>query len=649
MRITATAIYKKYTNRHGLLQLYSQTASLNHYNSPWSFTSFYPRMYHSRRQCFNHAHYHYNRHSHVTKGGTSNVASNPFHHRKRSRCVSGQTGMMMMTNPNYHAGINSAKRLHTQDTNFATPQKSMWGDKDHEPPLPLRVALVSCSTALCTPIFPAIGFVQLGLRALLSSSSDAQQRRYKLTAYFGTICNVAFYYVLPISYELSPILLPCAIGNGLVAGSSYWALDGFSRQMSKSSSKVLRDGQMWLKHPLVVGGGIGAWTGLAAPSFLYGSLCYALYGVEGISDVVSRVFWTLPMLPQISCMTGFVAGIFMYPFLYYPIHGIKGVSWKKFSGVVLMGTGLTLYHVYKGPEKDRMVGISEGAFVLKSNVPLLSTIVRYNNIGGQWGAYSLQSLQWMGGPELKEKGQVMAETVRKYQAPGWWWVDKKRSKYYTFDDQILAFYYEWLDETIGERYQDHVVHVREANELQTIEQNMLQTDWVVKCVLEHGQNSLNGEDGINTTWKDQMIQELRNVTCLKMTDTHVKKFVESVSTVSDMMKIIMSMKKQKQQLGETPILSVDKTDIDAIIQEMETQVRKLTPGIVLYKEEETDGFKGQSVESQLEAMSWEPPPFETSAQKWQDLKSLKRSVIAKRVLIGALSCAALVVVFFKQQ
>jgi hypothetical protein len=396
-------------------------------------------------------------HNHATCSRNQGILQCPFQfcRRKRSRCFSSSSNSSNNNN-------NSVDTIYPENSIFSPPKFDR--GEIHIPPLPVRVALVSCTTALSTPVFPAIGFVHLCLRILgrHASTNAAQQQgqygyqwrwRYPITAYsFGTICNVAFYYVLPISYELSPILLPCAIGNGLVAGTSYWAVDALSRSrllssQSTSTSTFNTLGQMlpsWLKNPLLVGGGIGAWTGLVAPPLLYGPLCKALYGVEGISHVVSNMYWTLPLVPQISCMTGFVAGSFMYPFLYYPIHGIPGVSWKKFSGVILMATGLTMYHVYKGPGGDGedhrpMVGISEGSFVPKRNVPLLSTIVRYDNQGQRWGSYSLQNQQWVGGPELKEKGDTMAETVRKYHAPGLWWTGgMTRAKYYTFDDSNIG-------------------------------------------------------------------------------------------------------------------------------------------------------------------------------------------------------------------
>jgi hypothetical protein len=253
----------------------------------------------------------------------------------------------------------------------------------------------------------------------------------------------------------------------------------------------------------------------------------------------------------------------------------------------------------------------------------------------------------------------MADTVRKYQSPGWWWMGGKRTKYYTFDDPVLAFYCEWLDEKLGERYPDHVVHVRQASELQTIEQNMLQTDWVVRCVVEHGKN-FNGEDGGHgiCSKDERMEEELRNGSLfLNMrSDRQIRKFVHSVSTSSNVVEMIMAMVKQKQngisqEENVTTSLVSTHSDIDAIIEDMETMVRKSTPGIVLYKREETDGLIGQSVESQLEAMSWEPPPFEICVKRWQDLKSReKKRITAKKILlVGVCSCAAaLVAVIFKK-
>lgn len=67
---------------------------------------------------------------------------------------------------------------------------------------------------------------------------------------------------------------------------------------------------------------------------------------------------------------------------------------------------------------------------------------------------------------------------------------------------------------------------------------------------------------------------------------------------------------------------IDQSNID--MAELESTIRNRAPGILLLKNDEKDGLKGQSVESQLENLSWEPSEVRIAIEKWQDLQGKER-------------------------
>ncbi|CAJ1341284.1 unnamed protein product, partial [Effrenium voratum] len=82
-------------------------------------------------------------------------------------------------------------------------------ERAEEPPLLVRSSLVAASTALMTPLFPVIGFNQLVFRYATPEMKLALHGGTSMV-YFSAMTLVpnAFYY--------APILLPFALGNGLV-------------------------------------------------------------------------------------------------------------------------------------------------------------------------------------------------------------------------------------------------------------------------------------------------------------------------------------------------------------------------------------------------------------------------------------------------
>lgn len=175
-------------------------------------------------------------------------------------------------------------------------------------------------------------------------------------------------------------------------------------------------------------------------------------------------------------MTGFAAGTMMYPFLHYPIHGVKGLPWQALSGTLLLASGMTMYYIYR-PDGMSTEYLPEGSFVDKEEIPLLHSIIRYDNSKNEFGAYSLYTNDWVGSPELKEKGQNLADDVRKYQTKyvysGFFGrqVDTE-NKNYTFDNKVLTFYSFYLDPKLGTKHPDRIVEVSDQKEIQMQEESM---------------------------------------------------------------------------------------------------------------------------------------------------------------------------------
>jgi len=461
--------------------------------------------------------------------------------------------------------------------------------KQSEPPFPVRLALVSSVTAICTPSFPAIGFVNLSLRLFLTDPS----LRAKFSAWIGSIFSIAFYTILPYSYEYAPLILPFAIGNGVCAGAAYSVLNWVELVYRKKLSKN------WL----IAGGGIGALTGLIAPPFLYGPIYSGLYGIEGISSSIYQFFWYSPLLAQTSVATGFAAGLAMYPMLYFPIHGISGRDWKSFSGTILLVTATILYELYSTNDKKSIA--PKGGYVNPIDVPLINSILRYKaGDGGAFGTYSLTTNAWLGPPSLKEKGETISADVREYQKPTIWSSQKK----HTFDRQILSFLYEYIDVSVAEKNPDNLVVAEDDRTLQKLQIAMLQTDCIADILLT-------GEQGVSLVSKvpeklkdygivfhEREIRNLRSASLgVNLMMTHHLGYLKNGKSVASM--------EERQQL--------------------EQWIRKRVPGILLYKSDEFEGLRGQSIESQLEEKNWKP-----RLTGWQEWRTLREKEVRQIVVNG---------------
>jgi hypothetical protein len=438
----------------------------------------------------------------------------------------------------------------------------------HQPPLPVRVALVSATTALATPVFPAIGFVNLFLRVVLPEP----HLRATISTSIGTVLSFATWTLVPAFYSVAPVILPCAIGNGLVAGATYAAVDVAS---GGPTSRVLR------RNPLAAGG-IGAVTGIVAPYFLYGPVCSAMYGIEGVTES-TRFLLAFPFATQVTMATGFVAGLAMYPLLYFPMNGIRGLHWIYFSGTALAASALALWYVYSPYGDDERMLLPEGSFVQPAKIPLLDAIVRYNAATGEMGAYSISSGDWIGPVEMREEGHRLADILRQNKDPA-------------FDDKVVAWLGSYTFMDVASRYPDRVVTVRNQKSIQAKEDAMLATDGVVAFMLERSKKASSNREGSLPATREKLLDVANIITqsrYYKNSRTQSMKNVALIETMSIAVELLMMLHQQTDDQNEQK---------QALIKEIENFVQMTKLDLVVFTGDEK--VKGESIESQLQDQAW---------------------------------------------
>ena len=497
---------------------------------------------------------------------------------------------------------------------------------------------IPTGTALCTPIFPAIGFVNVCLRVAFHSSPSHEQLLRKLSASIGSILSFACWTVVPFSYEIAPLLLPFALSNGICAGVGYALLDistGGPKVAATTSSINI------LKNPILTGGGIGAFTGFVAPNYLYGEAFHILYGMEGVTPLIQQ-FMAVPFVTGISTTTGFVAGSAMYPLLHYPIFGLEHVPWTYFSGLLLLSSAVMGYTIYNKNDGEKLAALApDGSFVRPEVVPLLNSIIRFNTQTNKFETFSLSSKSdnknsWVGPPELSWQGQKVADSMRDYQSRR----DSNGEKF-TFDNVILGCLCHYFDRGIAERFPNNVIRIRDSKDLKQHRNLMFWTDLSVAFMVER----IKGSSSVSLKHSNEEVSSLAQkaidflVQNEIFTERKSRKILKSTQMTSLGLELIMTMKQQNIQ----EIYS-EKLESIISIHEIEKWIRKVTPEIILFKCEETDCLKGQSVENQLAQLSWEGKDIKHYKELWEqacvdEYKTRKRHqlVITTGLLASILS------------
>ena len=136
---------------------------------------------------------------------------------------------------------------------------------------------------------------------------------------------------------VASLILPCAIGNAIVAGSVYGLIDVACNHRNNNllARSGSGSGSTVLQNPMT-GAGIGMSVGYIAPNYIYGPVMEQIYALEGMSTSMHQLM-AFPYATEVSVITGAIAGTVLHPLLYYPINGVPGLHWKYFSGVALAG------------------------------------------------------------------------------------------------------------------------------------------------------------------------------------------------------------------------------------------------------------------------------------------------------------------------
>jgi hypothetical protein len=468
----------------------------------------------------------------------------------------------------------------------------------HIPPLPIRVALVSVTTALCTPAFPAIGLFNLCLRVVVPEP----RLRAATAGAWGTLLTYCAGTMTPALYQLAPVLLPFAVGNGIAAGIAYGVLDVVS---GGPNSRVLR-------NPLA-GVGIGAMVGLVAPPVCYGPVFWGLYGVEGVSQSMQIIF-QMPFVLWTSVATGAVAGLAMYPLLYFPTNGIRAMHWTSFSGTILIGALTAAYWLYTPGEN---IVAPLGSYVDPKMVPLLDSILRYNTETRRLGSYSLKTGRWLGPPELCEKGRALAADVRARSRGSGGWTDTSGP---TYDDRMLAWMHYNLNLIDPKNVPTHVISVRKLEEVRETEDAMLKTDGIVGFLVESSSSMVASGETYESLL--ELAKRMNSMNQSLVSERKLRQSIDAVAALSPAVELLFILKRQLGKLNDG--MQNDGTVLVGFAKKLETEIRTKCPELLLYTSDERD-CEGKSVESQLRQLSWKGRDVASAMADWEIAAAAKES------------------------
>ena len=487
-----------------------------------------------------------------------------------------------------------------------------------EPPYPLRIALVSSSTALCTPCFPAIGLVNLFLR---TSIGRPLGNSLKWSNGIGCVVSFATWTLIPYNYQIAPLLLPFAIGNGLTAGSIYATVEGLSLlTLRKGTSLSVSSKGPWLA------GGIGAMTGYVAPHYVYGEVYNQLYGITEIGDVCDWLM-SVPFMTEVSISTGFVAGMALYPMLHFPMKGIPGVPYWNFSALVLALSTLGLYHVYTLPnnsekhENTLPIPLPEGAYLPPNTLKYLDSIVRYNSETDEFQPYSPKVNDWLESLKEKQARDEACDKIRQYHAK----YKGVGAGAVTFDHPIFAFLYRYIDHGIAERFQHHIISVPSPTQVLEHEEFMARTDLTIKFIA--GRRNENRGFIPQEHQIEKIAEQYKHYSGAISKEERVRrvKNIQVVSIATDLYLLL----KQKEREG-TELSMEDYT----LAQDLQRSINQKAPGVLLLQQDEKEGFRGQSVESQLQRLCLKRLDERQIRERWNEISRKKQRQIWKDGLLA---------------
>lgn len=211
-----------------------------------------------------------------------------------------------------------------------------------EAPLLVRASLVGASTAMMTPLFPVIGLNYLVFRHVPADVRMVWLGGTSMVSYsIMTLVPNAFYY--------APVLLPFALGNGVVAGSLYLAADVLA-----GGPKALAQHRLFNGLVPLFGPALGATTAMLVP-YTY-PLCWGFVFPwdDSFQDLTMKTIFNVSTHPFVSsCLsfTGLAAGLVIHKMLEPVILGLPGWSWPSLAGSVLAVSGFGLIALYSASSR----------------------------------------------------------------------------------------------------------------------------------------------------------------------------------------------------------------------------------------------------------------------------------------------------------
>lgn len=421
---------------------------------------------------------------------------------------------------------------------------------------------------------------------------------------WGTVLSFATWTLLPKLYHgtVASLILPCAMGNAIVAGGVYGLVDvacGGPCSQSEHLNKVL-------KTPWIMGSGIGASVGYVAPNYAYGPVMEYVYGMEGMSQSMQYIM-NVPFATETCVATGAVAGMILHPLLYFPMNGVQGLRWTYFSGVALALVSSALYYVYYGREGVGLP-VPAGSYISPSELELVESVLRYNNSSQaqEIQTYSLASERFIGSREKCAEGQAIAEECRTYSKSG----------RVVFDDRLLAFVYNYWDVNAKTRYPEHILSIESKADLQQQQVSMAITDASVAILL----NDANDVNDATDTNKGDLKSILETIDEMNEKPSGIwkqsKTKINLLEEVCVAIELLMALKLHASEgKSTTKEASIDSNT--NLVSDLERYINTKCPELTLYSADEK--YRGASVESQLQSAGWKGPGVSLSLKKWENI------------------------------
>ena len=412
---------------------------------------------------------------------------------------------------------------------------------------------------------------------------------------------------------MASLILPCAIGNAIVAGGVYSLVDVACNHCNSimggsSSSSSSNIGSSVLQNPMT-GAGIGMAVGYIAPNYIYGPVMEQLYSLDGMSQTMNQLM-AFPYATEVSVVTGAIAGTFLHPLLYYPINGVPGLHWKYFSGLALAGVTSAVFYVYFG-RREVGLPVPEGSFIDPTQLEIVNSIPRYNTLTGEIETYSLNTQQFIGPIDKHREGMKLAEKCRSYIA-------KSKSGNVVFDDRLLAFVYNYWDMNVKKRYPEHVItNIKMKEELQQVQNSMAATDVHVAAILQHERLDKADQSHPTTPSGDLNTNDMTSIQSIidklnsmseggkLLPPSNFKQIGDVVVAIEVLM--IMKQKQSRESVGD-----------GVSIQKLEQFVHRHCPELILYTADEQ--YVGESVESQLRLAKWKSPEPSKTVAQWDQVQ-----------------------------